>query len=227
MERRESVYRKEVWFNDVDDRLKPTDYPLERSVAEVRLRDASIEGESASGYFDRMEWPMTSREDLMDKLRMARERGAVVESVAAPLERHVEVEREESPAMATAHKLAGETEKRVEVARPEAPLDREVEIERSESDAMIRARELAGVPEPSVYMEREPVQMEKVIWFSDIDSRIRPTDYPLERRVAEERLREAYIDGERPSLYYDRIEWPVTSRQDFINKLQMAREKKI
>ncbi len=216
MERRESVYIEEVWFNDIDARLKPTDYPLERNVAEERLRDAYIEGERPSLYYERIEWPVTSRDDFMEKLRRARGMPMETERMEAPAELHTDVESPESPAMVIARRIAGEPESRLPIEHTET----EMEIQRSESDAMIRARELAGEGEPM-----RTVEVERVVWFNDIDSRLRPTDYPLDRRTAEMRLQDAYIEGERPSLYYDRVEWPVTSREDFIEKLRRAREK--
>jgi predicted transcriptional regulator len=73
MERRETMQR-ESWLMDVDDKLRGVNFPLDRNTAEEKLRGVSIEGEDASNYFDRIDWPVNSRDEFVDRIRSARGR---------------------------------------------------------------------------------------------------------------------------------------------------------
>ncbi len=71
MERRESM-QKEDWFMDIENRLQGASYPMERDMAEEKLKGASVEGEDVSKYFDEIDWPVSSPDDLREKIRWAR-----------------------------------------------------------------------------------------------------------------------------------------------------------
>ncbi len=77
METRETMQKgRESLSADLEDRLRGVNFPLERSDAEERLRGASVEGRDITSYFDNIDWPVNSRDDLVSKIRSASGRGA-------------------------------------------------------------------------------------------------------------------------------------------------------
>jgi predicted transcriptional regulator len=78
METTESIH-KDAWIKDVDSKLSGASYPMDRSVAEQKLKGLNIEGVDATKHFDMIEWPASSREDLVDKFQKAKKGGSVPE----------------------------------------------------------------------------------------------------------------------------------------------------
>jgi hypothetical protein len=77
--------RSESWLRDVDDKLSRATYPMDRAAAEEALKGVNIEEEDSSWYFDTIEWPVSSRDDFLDKFRRARESEA--KDVTSTIER--------------------------------------------------------------------------------------------------------------------------------------------
>lgn len=78
METTESIH-KDAWIKDVDSRLSDISYPMDRSVAEQKLKGLSIDGDDATKHFGDMVWPAKSHDDFVDKLRQAKKGGAAPE----------------------------------------------------------------------------------------------------------------------------------------------------
>jgi predicted transcriptional regulator len=78
METNASIHR-DAWIKDVDSKLSGVSYPMDRSVAEQKLKGLSIDGDDATKNFDSMAWPAKSHDDLVDQLRKSNKGGAAPE----------------------------------------------------------------------------------------------------------------------------------------------------
>ena len=57
--------QKEGWLQE---RLQGISFPLDRSTGESKLSGVLINGKDLAQYFDKMNWPIPSREDLMGQV---------------------------------------------------------------------------------------------------------------------------------------------------------------
>ncbi|MDW5562633.1 MAG: hypothetical protein SA339_05340 [Methanomassiliicoccus sp.] len=78
METTASIH-KDAWIKDVDSKLSGASYPMDRSVAEQKLKGLNIDGDDATKFFGNMAWPASSHDDLVDKLQRAKTGGAAPE----------------------------------------------------------------------------------------------------------------------------------------------------
>jgi predicted transcriptional regulator len=63
---------KESWIRDIDYRLSGASYPMDRNVAENKLKGVNIDGDDATNYFSNIEWPVHSYDDFIRKFRLAK-----------------------------------------------------------------------------------------------------------------------------------------------------------
>jgi predicted transcriptional regulator len=63
---------KVAWIKDVDSKLSGVSYPMDRSVAEKKLKGLNIEGVDVTKHFDKIEWPVSSHDDLVSKFSKAK-----------------------------------------------------------------------------------------------------------------------------------------------------------
>ncbi len=54
--------------NEIQERLQGVDYPLDRSTAEDKLSGMSVGGKDITEYFDQVNWPIQSQDDLTNRL---------------------------------------------------------------------------------------------------------------------------------------------------------------
>lgn len=78
METTKSIHR-DAWIKDVDSRLSGVSYPMDRSVAEQKLKGLNIDGDDATKNFSAMVWPAKSHDDFVDKLVKSKTGGAAPE----------------------------------------------------------------------------------------------------------------------------------------------------
>ena len=69
MERSGSMQKD--WMRDVEGKLQGVNFPLDRDTAEDRLSGTMVGGKDITQYFDRINWPINSKDELMNKMKMA------------------------------------------------------------------------------------------------------------------------------------------------------------
>ena len=61
-------------MNEVRNRLRGVDYPLDRSTAESKLSGIMVGGKDITEYFDQVNWPINSESDLENRFSRLKER---------------------------------------------------------------------------------------------------------------------------------------------------------
>jgi hypothetical protein len=63
-------------------------------------------------------------------------------------------------------------------------------------------------------------------WFNNVDDVIKEKDYPLHLETAKVKLRDTIIGGEKASMHFDLMEWPVMNREKFMERYRRAARKR-
>ena len=69
-----SSTQMESKMNEIRNRLKGVDYPLDRDTAEEKLRGIKVGGKDITEYFDQVNWPINSESDLDNRFSRLKER---------------------------------------------------------------------------------------------------------------------------------------------------------
>ena len=76
-------------------------------------------------------------------------------------------------------------------------------------------------------MEKQKESLkERDEWFKNVDDVIKKKDYPLHLETAKEKLRGTTVGGEKASMHFDLMEWPVQDREQFMERYRRAARKR-